>query len=255
MDDIYIIDTYNKSKLIKINFNSFIKNTRLWNYNRNIKEYKVNELYNLLINNKYDYPWIVHAILDKKTNNIEIIDGQHRYTAIEQYNILNNNKSNELFVWMWIYEFNDISGDDTEDIITLFKNINNNMPIDILELPDNKIANLIKLIKKDNVLKEGIGINIKTNSCHSPYLHEKELNILLLKYNSILSKISNEELLDKLKKYNEYIGTKTIDDIYKNANELNIKVYNTAKNIKFYLGLKNSNYGPDKWIRTFYIQQ
>lgn len=244
MNDYLLIDNYNNSKLIKMNFSNFSKNCILWNYNRKINDTKINELYDILINNNYKYPWTIHAILDKK-NQIQIIDGQHRYTAILNYinNFYQYKECNHLYIWIWIYEL-----DDENEIINLFKNINNNMPIDINELPDIKIFNLIKIIKDDPILKNGIGIKPNTHICHSPFLHEKELNLLLLKYNKYISNISNEEFLFKLKEMNNLIRYKSIDELYGNK-KINFNVIDKSLNLNFFLGLKDSKYNPDKWIK------
>jgi len=247
-----ILDHFNNNiKLSKISFRIFAENyyTNLY-FNRKINEEKVNELYNVLITKSYNIPWTCHSIYDIKNNKKQLIDGQHRHEAIIRY--LDNDNTNE-YIYIWEYIIDDINNPiSNKYALELYKNLNNNSPLMEEDIPKNKIVEVLLRLKQDKNLKLGIGIDNKHKSCNSPKIHEKELFELLNRHEYLFTSLTIDMIIQNIKAINMNISQLSLNQIYKNRTILSMKeykIFEKAKTLDFYLGIKDCGYPPAYWIK------
>jgi len=240
-------------KLVKMSYRNFMIYTSNWIYNRNINEERVNSIYENIKNN-IEIGWILEGYEDKITNNIKILNGQHRGEAIKKY----LREFDDFFVCnkdilIWIYEIE--NEEKQEDyIINLFKLLNSSIQINEYELPCKRKIELIKDVKQNNILNKGIKDDPKTNSSHQPYIHIKELKVI---FDMILREnynLSNSEIINNLVKINNIIGCicnkNSLDKLFgkKIITDKRLNIINKCNDIKFYLNIKESNYNKEIWI-------
>lgn len=248
------IDKFNSTKkLKKIHYRVYSKcySTDLF-FNRAINETKVNELHEVISNEENDIPWICHAIVDMKTNKKLIVDGQHRHEAISKF--IKNDKRMECDKYLYIFEhkIEDLELDSCRsDVINLLKKLNNNMPFNEDELPSNKIAEFIAKLKFDSALNEGIGYNEKTQTCYKSKIHQKELFELFNKNAYLTKNMTIDQMINNLRQINHHLSLMSNEKLYKGF-KLNTTSIENAQKMVFYLGLKDSAYPPNYWIK--YIQ-
>lgn len=253
-----------KTKIIKINFIELINCTNNWTYNRKINEEKVEEILIKLDKNSNYHSliggWTFHGIqIEGNKNKFKLLDGQHRREAIKRYLIKNNlNIPHNNEVIMWIYSFKN-ENDHEEEIIELFKNINNNTPFDESELPSNRKIKLIRLIKDNQNLKRGIKYDERHNTSYPPYIHEKEfksiIDVIIKNYGD---KYTDQEIINRLVDINTKIWNLTNEEDKlkslfgrKIINDKRTRLLNKCHSIRFYLNIKESKYNYNEWIKYF----
>ncbi len=254
MSNKILIDKFSTSiNLYKISFTEFSKSyfSNLY-FNRSINPIKVKELYEILLYDNYENSaWICHSIYDIKSNKRQIIDGQHRHEAVIKY-IDNNEINGEKYLYMIEYDIDDINNKNSNiKALDLFKKLNNNSPLNPEDMPKNKIVELMILLKKRFEIRNGIGTDNKTKSCYSPKIHEKELFELLNKHEYLFKSLDINQILNNICEINRLISIKTLEEIFENKKitEKEIKIIEKAKLLNFYLGIKDSFYSPNYWIK------
>lgn len=250
-NDFIILDEDEKSFLIKIEFRAFIRQTKHWNFNRDIDEEKVNEYYESLKDNN-SIKWFCTGVKEKKGEIFHLIDGQHRYEAIKKY--LENDdidmKCNKS-IFMTIYNIDNIDY-DIEYITELFTKINNNKPLNIQDLPSLQVIKLVTAIAKDPILSKGIINNKATQRSHQPRIHMKELNTFFSANIKYIENMPNEEIIKNIKHLNNRLSMMPIASIFDNRdlNEKSKKIYDTACSLGFFIRITDSRkFSPDKWIK------
>tara|TARA_B100001778_G_scaffold320693_1_gene311335 strand:- start:3117 stop:3989 length:873 start_codon:yes stop_codon:yes gene_type:complete len=253
---IYKID---KSKfIIKLIAKELIQESDTWIYNRKINEQKVEELKKQIKNNDNSIGpiWNFSLIYDKYGSTddypkyLKILDGQHRWKAI--YDLLFNSEINEEYeIYANCYVIKHCEGKNKNIATDLFKKINNNMPFNVEDIPDTRVQDIIDKIIEDNILNpnnEGIKIKNGQKTAHEPAIHKQELFHLFNKNKELFSDLTIDNIIANLKIIVNKISLKPCNDIY-TKNDKNIKRFNKAKSVNFWLGLKSSDkYSPEKWI-------
>lgn len=266
VDDIAVFNIHDKiidkkdddTFFIKLSFRELIAYTGYWCYNRRICQEKVDELYKSLCDSD-NIPFILHAIYDEKhtdqVRRLLILDGQHRREAIKKY-IETHDKdwTCTYHVWICVYKFNHSETHNTQNIIELFKKINNNRVFDAGELPDTFIIDLVNAVCEIPLFKKNkvIGTNVMTNTCHAPCIHKKELNALFTKHADNIKSGNNTvaELVENIQTINHKLSLKPYDELYNPSQRNGEKLrYQKAVTKCFFLNLKNSRYSPDVWIK------
>lgn len=255
------LETSNKYKLIdtkayninlyKVHFRVFDKtySSDLF-FNRIINEDKVNELCEVLKSegNNTKTPWTCHVVKDLTTGKKHIIDGQHRYEAIHKHILQDINMDIEDYVYIWEYTVENMEIESCRNyIINLLKKLNNNIPFNNEDLPNTKIADLCSKLKYETAFSDGIGYDDKTFRCNIPKIHIKSLFELFNKNEKLLESLAINEIMINLKQINHNLFIIS-DKLYKNKS-INASGLKKAHKIVFYLGLKDSSYPCDYWIK------
>lgn len=238
--------------LIKLSFRELLDYSTNWCFNRYVADDKKEELYNSLVID-YFIPWTLHAVYDDKYSNITkkilILDGQHRKAAIEKYIELHDEYMTcDRNVWIWIYIVPYSESENSKIANNLFTKINNNREFKTNETPVQFIIDLVNKIKDNKTLKKGIKTNDKTETSHEPNIHKKELNNILNNNHMYISDMEHENIIINMIRINHILSLKSFDDLYGTKKSEKVK-FDKAKQIKFYLNLKKSNYPPQKWIK------
>jgi hypothetical protein len=237
--------------LIKIDYNSLIQHVNHWSYNRELIDSVVDNLYDSInINN--NIIWVLTAVKERTTNELYLIDGQHRFEAIKRKMTEDIDFRINKFLYINIYYVNNFNDDD-EYIIDLITKINNTAPFNIPDFPSRRNIKIINKMIKDPIFKKGISTNDKTNSSKQPNIHRKTLHSKFNELNNYIKEIDEDIIIENLKKINKYIGLKGFKEIYskeEQTKQININAWEKANEIKFYLGFKNSKYSIDIIIKN-----
>jgi hypothetical protein len=246
----YIADNYitlsenDNSMLIKMDYRTLNQSIGTWSYTREIMTNVVDTLYENIKDNTNQIEWVLTAIKEKKSNQLYLIDGQHRYEAIKKLMQTDIEFQEERFVYIVVYKIDNIEEDD-EYIIDLFTKINNHAPFNIPDFPSRRNIKIIKKIIKDKILKNGISTNDRTNTCHQPKIHKKVLHTKFNQFNNYIKDIEEDQIVQNLKLINNYIGLKNYVEIYTSKDErekqANKNAWEKANELKFYLGFKHCN--------------
>jgi hypothetical protein len=239
-DNYIILSENEKSMMIKMDYRSLNQSIGSWSYNREIKPEIVQNLFENIQDNSNNIIWILTAVKERTSNTIFLIDGQHRYEAIKKLMQNDVDFNEERFVYIQVYLINNIEDDD-EYIIDLFIKINNHAEFNIPDFPSRRNIKIVKKIIKDKILKNGISTNERTNSAHQPRIHKKTLHTKFNQYNSYIKDIDEEIILQNFKIINNYISLKSYAEIFDNQEETNKKIWEKAKEYKFYLGFRHCN--------------
>jgi hypothetical protein len=238
--------------LCKINFIDIVSHSTSWCYNRKIYEEKVDELFNEL-QYFYDIPYILHGIYDdtKETKKILILDGQHRINAINLFIVKKNIEiSQNTYVWIWLYKIDNSETINVHKAISIFRKINNNRLLEEGDLPDEFMICIINELCKVPLFKKCIGQKANNNTCRSPLIHKKELNEALNVYKKELHNKRIDMIIRHIVQMNDVLAEKTFDELYEpRYRKTEAKRYEKAKEIGFYLNLKNSKYSILQWIK------
>ena len=249
----YVIDKKDDDSILcKINFIDIVTHSISWCYNRKIYEDKVDELYNEL-QYFYDIPYILHGIYDetKETKKILILDGQHRINAINKFIVKKNIEiSQNKYVWIWLYKIDHCETTNVERAISLFRKINNNRLLEEEDLPDEFMICIINELCKIPIFKKCIGVKASNNTCRSPMIHKKELNEALNFYKKELHNKQIDTIIRNISQMNDILAEKTFEELYEpRYRNKELKRYEKAKELRFYLNLKNSKYSLLEWIK------
>lgn len=238
--------------LCKINFMDIVSNSASWCYNRKIYEEKVNELFNEL-QYFYDIPYILHGIHDdtKEDKKILILDGQHRINAINLFIVKNNIEiSQNTYIWIWLYKIENSETINVDKAISIFRKINNNRLLEDDDLPDEFMICIINELCKVPLFKKCIGQKATNNTCRSPMIHKKELNEALNVYKKELHNKRIDIIITHIIQMNDILAEKSFEELYEpRYRKTEAKRYEKAKDIGFYLNLKNSKYSILEWIK------
>ena len=255
------VENSNKYKLIdtkRYNINLFKVHFRVFDkmyssdlfFNRIINEDKVNELCEVLKSegNNTETPWTCHVVKDLSTGKKHIIDGQHRYEAIHKHISQDINMEIDDYVYIWEYTVENMEIESCRNyIIDLLKKLNNNIPFDPKDLPSTKIADLCSKLKYEKAFSDGIGYDDAAIRCNIPRIHIKSLFELFNKNVILLEPLTIVEIITNLKQINHNLFVIS-DKLYKNKT-INANALKKAHKKVFYLGLKDSSYSCDYWIK------
>jgi hypothetical protein len=242
-----------KTKLVKMSFRNLLLYTDNWIYNRDINLERVEEIFKSIKDNSM-CGWTLHAFEDDKKC-IRLLDGQHRYEAIKRYLSeydVYNTCNYELTIWIYLIP-NEESNEDK--LIDLFKIINSNKQINEYELPSKRKLELTKMISTDPILSKGIRNDSKTSTSNQPYIHLKEIKVIIDKILRDFPELSNEEILMNIKIINNrirYLATEANFKLLFGKKEMLMKrllVLHKCHEINFYLNIKESCYNRDIWIK------
>ena len=254
--------------IIKITLGEFVRKTKNWTYNREINEEKVNELLEHINSRKYKLgdssEWIITLVCDDfaDDNNFEhiVIDGQHRKEASRRA-IENGNINENITIHCITYKINYCDSTNISKTIDLFNSVNNSLPLAKIDYPHARSINIADKVKLNIELVPYPNIVIKKNGkengrgANQPFISEKELYNIFRDNSARWISLTDEVIIDNLKKISKKISLVPYDNIY-TCTEANKKRYLKAEKYKFWLNLKDSvKYNPNKWIKFIAIPE
>lgn len=208
LDDIFgtqIDDNNPRSKLYLVEPEQLVK-IKSWDYNRQIDQKHVENLYKgqKKYIDKNGIPYFAgNFIIGKMDGIYRVLDGQHRIEVVKK--LLNENITH----FMPRVEIIEIT--DDEEMVLMFKNINNTKPLSMDDMPEGKMVVLMELIDKnykkifsqaDDPLPPNINRRTMMNKIKEYNFFDK-YNVTPIKVFQIIQKI-NTNMKKKLeKKYGE----------------------------------------------------
>jgi hypothetical protein len=249
---IIIDENHDKSILIKMDYRTLIKShcVKQWAYNRQLSDNVINELYESITTNN-NIKWTLTAFKERDSENLYLIDGQHRYEAIKRKinEDIDMQYINNIYIIIYLIDNKEL---EVNYIIDLFNKINKNTPLNNIDYPDNTIINMVEKIIKDPILKNGIKKNERHHSSHQPFIHKKTLNELLQNNKEYIIDMNIDDIIRNLKIINNRLSLMSFDEIYTKKSDINYKNWCKANNIQFVLGLRDckNNYKIENIIKN-----
>jgi hypothetical protein len=249
---IIIDENYDTSILIKMDYRTLIKShcIKQWAFNRQLSDNVINELYESITTNN-NIKWTLTAFKERDSENLYLIDGQHRYEAIKRKinEDIEMEYINNIYIIIYLIDNKEL---EVNYIIDLFNKINNNTPLNNIDYPDNTIINMVEKIIKDPILKNGIKKNERHHSSHQPFIHKKTLNELLQNNKESIIDMNIDDIIRNLKIINNRLSLMRFDEIYDKKTDANYKSWCKANNIQFILGLRDckNNYKIENIIKN-----
>jgi hypothetical protein len=221
-----------------------------WAFNRQLSDNVINELYESITTNN-NIKWTLTAFKERDSENLYLIDGQHRYEAIKRKinEDIEMEYINNIYIIIYLIDNKEL---EVNYIIDLFNKINNNTPLNNIDYPDNTIINMVEKIIKDPILKNGIKKNERHHSSHQPFIHKKTLNELLQNNKESIIDMNIDDIIRNLKIINNRLSLMRFDEIYDKKTDANYKSWCKANNIQFILGLRDckNNYKIENIIKN-----
>ena len=279
-EDLNVKDTFLQDKIVYnyddfksvavLKAEDFVRDTRPWVYNRSLNDENVADLKAkyLLYDKVYSPLWNISIIYDELSKDIVklyILDGQHRREVLRQ--LLQEGKvDKKMDIVCTIYNIKDCQGSNKNISTELFKKINNNLPLNLKDIPDTFVQDVVDRIILDPVLNPAKYIKLIENV--NPDRKNKD------KFTAREPKIHKRELYEKFKDLLVYYKDLSIDDVIANLriivnkirfedceniydctnhekNDIQYERYGKAKNYDFWLGLKSSaKYNPEMIIKS-----
>ena len=249
---IIIDENYDKSILIKMDYRTLIKShcVKQWAYNRQLSDNVINELYESITTNN-NIKWTLTAFKERDSENLYLIDGQHRYEAIKRKinEDIDMQYINNIYIIIYLIDNKEL---EVNYIIDLFNKINKNTPLNNIDYPDNTIINMVEKIIKDPILKNGIKKNGRHHSSHQPFIHKKTINELLQNNKEYIIDMNIDDIIRNLKIINNRLSLMSFDEIYTKKSDINYKNWCKANKIQFVLGLRDckNNYKIENIIKN-----
>lgn len=251
----------NDITLYKIYARSLIKLCKDWSENRVLDENRINEIKEAYLkNDKVLLTSSFRAFYDKSKNEITIIDGHHRKSSL--YQILETNPEFNPMILLVIHEYENLTDEIIHDL-----HIKSNMSkqLELYQIPTKLRKILIEKIKKDDILSNGISKTKNAKTAHYPKISLNELAELagkiLLEYPELKlneshlesSKIKLDEMVNNLKKINNYLSLVFTDDNFKKLgygiNKKEKEKINKCFEYNFYLNMKETAYSMENWLK------
>jgi hypothetical protein len=222
----------------------------------------------LLYDKVYSPLWNISIIYDEESKErvkLYILDGQHRREVLRQ--LLQEGKVDEnMDILCTIYNIKDCQGSNKKISTELFKKINNNLPLDLKDIPDTFVQDVVDRIIIDPVLnpKRYIKLIEKVNpdkknkekfTAREPKIHKRELYHILNEHLVYYKDLSIDDVIANLRIIVTKIKYEDCENIYDCTNDTIRKIqedrYDKAKDNDFWLGLKSSaKYNPEMIIKS-----
>jgi hypothetical protein len=226
---------------------TLIPNVTNWSYNRPLDMTHVAQIKNQL--RQMQHPFLIGSIKilkDLESDNLQILDGQHRVVAIHELITEDATFTLQLDVDVFVVEKieeNDIS------IHELFMMANNNKNISINQIPQKKTIEVIDL------MRQCWPQNIKTDdkkSAYKPNITKRELYQVLNKRITETASLMNKSYKDIFKKIfdiNAKLRVKPLKDLFGRVavSQRRLSMYEKAKKHDFFLNMEG-NFGLEIWV-------
>lgn len=223
----------------------------IWSYNRKLNKEHKDKIKEALVDRHPYFLGSIQVVRDR-SNNMRVINGQHRLKAIEEKIIVDIDMEFNMDI---IFEVIDIPledmdniEEDTSVIDELFKKANislNMVPEDDKDIFCKKLVNAMV---EDNLLKKGIK-DKTTGSVYRPRIVKKDLYEAFKEYIPD-DHLTIENCIKRIKEINNGISRMSDKDLFGriNPSESKLKQRERAIKIGFYLNI-DSTMKPETWIK------
>ena len=217
-----------KVKIYASSCRTLFPNLSPWDYNRPIDENHKLKLKEIILKKRF-----LEGYFDiiKCDDNLAIVNGQHRYSAI-----LDIMKEDHLFDMEIFCNVHEVKGFDSEEATKIFLSTNNIKNVKLSDNPQKKLMNVCERLMKQ--FPDGI----KSNKSETATLHridKKELyNTMQMNEKLSNDDMSEDDLYDKMIVINNKLSLKPYKDLFKSKSSRNIKMWEGAHKSGFFIGLK-----------------
>jgi hypothetical protein len=255
-----IYSNNDKVVTVKLTSREIISICNKWEYNRDIKEERVTQIYDdyvLNIKNNYMPVWMFQIIFDSKTKKYSLLDGQHRKEALKRYLTKYDIdfKDDKEFLCI-VYIIYDCEYENRKLTIDLFNKINDSSPFKMEDKIDIFTTEIIDSFLEDKILSNGIRKPVvykdkkEAQIAHSPYMNKNELKKILSINIEKLKTMPIDLIIGNFKIMNCIISLKNDEEMWggKKTPE-DEKKESKAKQLNFYLNLKSSKWPIERIMK------
>lgn len=243
LNESYVFDNI-KLSLYKYDAKTFCQDFDVWSFNRKLRSEHVENIYKDLCDQKIPYLMgSIKAIRDE-TNQIRIIDGQHRLQALKMY--IENNVEKSVSILVEMYRVPSL---DSDIVFELFKIANNNLNVTVEDEIDMFVVNLVNKLMSDPELSKGI-IDKNDGRVYRPRISKKMLYEELKKnLKAEHMTLSVQLVVDRIKMINKHISKLDCLQLFgrKETSQTNVNVRCNAAKYGFFLNM-TGKYPPERWI-------
>lgn len=228
-----------------------------WSFNREISELHAEEIKSKIVESikekkTFSFYNSLKFVNQPDTNTLKLIDGQHRFKALEKLineypiaetDLLRFTADKEPTFILEVYFVKNIR--NNEEINEIFSIINNVYKVDNSVIKQQKVIRLIGYLSNEPLWQDKTGNSYLRENTKRPYLSINRLRDALLE-NKFYDYISDDKdiknIIEEFKKINKDLLTRTVEHFTKGkkADISMLSAYNRAKEMKFFLGLDKS---------------
>lgn len=231
-------------QLCKFHVHDAISKLDVWSFNRKLNQEHVDNIYYGLCKQKQPHLIGTFKVIKDASNEMKVIDGQHRLHALRQFVEAKPNVEFTIFV-----EIYNVSCLNDPVVFDLFKMANTNLNINVEDDLNVFVADLVNKLAEDPVLSKGI-IDRNEGRVLRPRISKKEL-YEVLKTNLKIQHLNQpvDVLVTKIKDMNYHISRMSYLQLFSRREpcqkKINMKC--NADRYSFYLNIEG-NYSIEKWI-------
>lgn len=213
----------------------FVLNIKIWSAQRKLDDNHVNKLMACLKNNKH---FIGTFKVVRSGDDIRLIDGQHRFMALKR--VMENDSKFNMNVIIELYETTTL---ESEKTISLFREANNCLNVEIDDMPDIAVTNVIEFLQREypDMLKDVCS----EKRCYRPFLNKRKLYNRLKDY-VIENDVDEKYMRNGINKQNREYGMISIKTFSKKFGKTSNSMYAKCKDSGLYLGLDSTF----SWIKN-----
>ena len=221
-------------KIFVANSRPFITNSKIWQYNRKLDENHIKELKDIILSK----PCLEGNIdvLQDNNDDLCVVNGQHRYKAMEQIMEEDEKFNNEIII-----NVHKVTSFESNEANEIFKSTNNSKNVELEDQPNIKLQKIIEGLK---IYFPNEITNNKSGKANLHRLDQKEFYNLLQYNDTFTNKNESEEyFITKIRQINKDLSIKSYEELFgtKKRTDKRDKLYKKASDSSFYLGIISNN--------------
>lgn len=168
---------------------------------------------------------VLIVAINKKTNIVELVDGQHRCMAY--WNVLKKNLKKDFDLLVLTIE--------TDDTRKLHQKVNNHLPY-ILDLETKKSHDILESLQKSDYGSMIVSLPVDKKSIQRPRIDSKKMLSAIQEYIRLFPSEEVHEVVAFINEVNQNLGVSEEKQFF-SKNQITEKMFQKAVETGFYLGL------------------
>jgi hypothetical protein len=216
---------------------AIIDDLNIWAFNRRVNNEHVQSICDDLL--KQQHPHLIgtiKAVFDAESDEMRVIDGQHRIEALQKY--FDINRIRDVNVILEVYYVDDIN---SPDVYMLYKKANANLNVSVDDDVNVHLSDIVNALSNDPRLSKGI-VDKNDGRVNRPRISKKQLFEAFKEHMRVQDmKLSIDDVVGRVVFINKQLKEK-ISEQQRRIQKAK------AENYDFYLNMTEK--ALDKWIPT-----